>query len=211
MRYVWVVLNIYDGHFWIFRQYEDMENTIEKGSIKMGVRNQITIPFRIAKKLNLRKGALLEITEESGQIIINPQIAISREDAWFWSREWQTKEREADEDKRHGRLRGPYRTKSQLQKILDGLKKRQMPRIFLQSSFENDYAKLPREIQSEADKALVFLIGNPKHPSLRMKKMNGTKDIWEIRISGKYRATMQFEGGICYLRRVGSHDILKKP
>jgi len=52
---------------------------------------------------------------------------------------------------------------------------------------------------------------NPRHPSLRMKKMEGFSSIWEIRVTEGYRLTLQVDGDTYLLRRVGSHDILKRP
>jgi len=40
--------------------------------------------------------------------------------------------------------------------------------------------------------------------------MQGTGDIWEERVSGSYRMTFQRAGKTLVLRRIGSHDVLKK-
>ena len=57
------------------------------------------------------------------RLVIAPQIVVSREDAWFWSPEWQAMEKEADQDFVSGRVHGPFQTKRELQGFLDGLKK----------------------------------------------------------------------------------------
>ncbi len=101
-----------------------MNIVLAEQSVKLGVRNQVTIPSRIAKLLKLHKGMLLEVREEEGRVVMNPQILVPREDAWFWSPEWQAKEREADEEMRMGRFHGPYTTAKDLQKALDRLKKK---------------------------------------------------------------------------------------
>jgi len=56
---------------------------------------------------------------------------------------------------------------------------------------------------------LEYLIRNPRHPSLRVKKLRGT-DKFEIRVSKGYRLTFRFADDVLELRRVGTHDILKK-
>lgn len=43
--------------------------------------------------------------------------------------------------------------------------------------FDKDYARLPDEIQVRADKQLELLLVNPRHPSLRLKKMEGHSDL----------------------------------
>ena len=77
--------------------------------------------------------------------------------------------------------------------------------------FVRDYRKLPKQIQTAIDKQIEFLLSNPRHPSLNIKKMNDPREIWEGRITKSYRFTYQIEGDTCILRRVGTHDILKNP
>ena len=69
---------------------------------------------------------------------------------------------------------------------------------------------MPKQIQKTAEKNLELFSKNPRYPSLRVKKMEGTKNIWEGRITEGYRFTFQMEGDTYTLRRAGTHDILKK-
>ena len=71
--------------------------------VKVGTRHQVTIPKEIVEKLHLKAGDYVEMTLEEGKIIIIPKEIVDREDAWFWSEEWQQKEREADEALAKGR------------------------------------------------------------------------------------------------------------
>ena len=84
-----------------------------------------------------------------------------------------------------------------------------MAKIRLLQSFLRDYGRLPAEIQGRVDKQLKILLENSSHPSLRLKKIKGT-DRYEIRISRGYRLTFRFYDRILELRRVGTHDLLKK-
>ena len=77
-------------------------------------------------------------------------------------------------------------------------------------TFQKDYRKLPRYIQKETDNALRLLAENPRHPSLRIKKMQGTQGIWEGSVTMSYRFTFHMEADAIVLRRIGTHDILKK-
>ena len=77
--------------------------------------------------------------------------------------------------------------------------------------FKRDYKGLPEDIQELIDKQIIHLLDNPKHPSLRLKKMEGHKSIYEARITRGYRMTFQIVNDIYLLRRVGTHSILKKP
>jgi antitoxin MazE len=65
--------------------------------VKVGARHQVTIPKEIVEQAQLRAGDYVEITLEGGKIVIVPKEIIDREDAWYWSKEWQEKEKEADE------------------------------------------------------------------------------------------------------------------
>jgi len=76
-------------------------------------------------------------------------------------------------------------------------------------SFVKDYRRLPAEIRGQVDKQLEYLIRDHRYPSLRVKKLRGT-DNFEIRISKGYRLTFRYADDVLELRRVGTHDILKK-
>lgn len=71
--------------------------------------------------------------------------------------------------------------------------------------FDEDYEALPKEIKKRVDKQLALLLDNPRHPSLRLKKLKGVKDIWEGRITKDYRFTFQIAGDTYILRRIGKH------
>ena len=77
-------------------------------------------------------------------------------------------------------------------------------------SFEQDYIRLPEQVQALVEKAIRLLGENPRHPSLRVRKMKGTEEIWEGRVTRSYRITFNLERNVIILRRVGTHDILKK-
>ena len=77
--------------------------------------------------------------------------------------------------------------------------------------FMKDYADLDSDLQQQVKKTLQLLQQNPSHPSLHHKKMEGCEDIYEVRVTLKYRMTYQRIGDGGYLRRVGPHDILRHP
>jgi mRNA interferase RelE/StbE len=82
--------------------------------------------------------------------------------------------------------------------------------------FVRDYRRLPATIQRRFDRALRFLLSNPRHPSLRAKKMEGQRDpegrdIWEARVTQGYRFTLAIEGDMYILYRIGPHDIERHP
>ncbi len=77
--------------------------------------------------------------------------------------------------------------------------------------FKKDYHGLPETIKNQTRKQLRILGENPRHPSLRIKKMTDPRNIWEARITRGYRFTFQIRSGVYLLRRIGKHDILRNP
>ena len=84
-------------------------------------------------------------------------------------------------------------------------------KIFFSRPFERDYKNLTLAVQKILDKQLEFLQENPRHPSLRIKKMEGSHNIWEGRITKDHRFTFEIVGPIYYMRRTGNHKILNNP
>jgi len=78
--------------------------------------------------------------------------------------------------------------------------------------FARDYRALPKEIRTAVDEALRRLLDDPRHPSLRVKKMQPrARGIFEGRVSRGYRFTFEVQGDVYLLRRVGAHDVLRSP
>ena len=76
--------------------------------------------------------------------------------------------------------------------------------------FKKEYQKLPDSIQKAFDKKLDLLQNSPMHPSLRVKRVQGTKEIWEGSITMKYRFTFEIQGACIFFRAIGTHDILNR-
>lgn len=80
---------------------------------------QVSIPKEIRDRLGIEQGDLIEVAESGGQIIMIPKRLIDADQAWFWSREWQEGEREAQADIDGGNLIGPFDTVDQLMDAID--------------------------------------------------------------------------------------------
>lgn len=76
--------------------------------VKFGSRRQITIPVDTAKRLGLTAGEELELVERDKVIMLIPRKHIPKDQAWFWTDEWQQMMREAEADVAAGRLLGPF-------------------------------------------------------------------------------------------------------
>ncbi|MDQ3688426.1 MAG: AbrB/MazE/SpoVT family DNA-binding domain-containing protein [Chloroflexota bacterium] len=72
---------------------------------KVRSKGQVTLPDAVRKAARLADGDYLEVSVESGAIVMRPKKLIDADQAWFWSDEWQRGEREASEDIARGRTR----------------------------------------------------------------------------------------------------------
>ena len=77
------------------------------------------------------------------------------------------------------------------------------------SRFRKDYRTLSKDIQETFEITPPLFLGNPRHPSLRVKRLIGTADRWEGSVTINYRFTFQFAEGKVLFRRIGTHDILR--
>ncbi len=76
--------------------------------------------------------------------------------------------------------------------------------------FKKEYNNLPKEIQKAFDQKLQLFLQEMSHPSLRVKRIQGTKTRWEGSVTMKYRFTFEFlENGLIF-RAIGTHDILNR-
>ena len=77
---------------------------------RIGPKHQITIPQEAFQRLGLQAGDLLEVQVRDDALYLVPQRLVPRDQAWFWTREWQEMERDADEAIARGDVSGPFQT-----------------------------------------------------------------------------------------------------
>lgn len=85
------------------------------------------------------------------------------------------------------------------------------PKLSRTERFKKDFKRLDRLMQDRVLTSIEKFLINSRHPALHVKKMEGTSDIWEFRVSDNYRITFRWVGGEVILRRVGTHGILGNP
>lgn len=68
--------------------------------------------------------------------------------------------------------------------------------LFSETALRN-YRSLPKLLQKISDKQFSFLLKNFRHPSLRAKKYDEAKDVWQARINRGYRFYFRIYGD-CY-------------
>ncbi len=73
-------------------------------------------------------------------------------------------------------------------------------------SFKKAWKELTEEQKTSARKAIENLLADIRYPALRVRKIKGTKDIWEARVNRSIRITFQIEEDLIILRNIGQHD-----
>ena len=73
---------------------------------------------------------------------------------------------------------------------------------FASPQFWRCYRRLPPQVRDLADKNFQLLKSDPKHPSLRLKKIDR---LWSVRVGARYRALgLDKPEGVVWFR-IGSH------
>ena len=87
---------------------------------KITTNGSVTLPAKFRKALGLHPGDLVSAELRGGTIVVKPAKIVDTEDAWFYTKEWQAKEAEADADIAAGRVKGPFATTEEMIKSLKG-------------------------------------------------------------------------------------------
>lgn len=78
--------------------------------------------------------------------------------------------------------------------------------------FKRAFRKLEMAERDLVRKALQQLAEDRRHPGLRLKRMQGTDGIWEMRAGRDIRITFEIVNDVAVLRNVGHHDeTLRQP
>ena len=73
-------------------------------TVKISAGGQVRIPKEIMEKLNVSTGDYLDFSFEEGNINVKPKKLIDADQAFFWEKEWQDAERNAEKDIKEGNL-----------------------------------------------------------------------------------------------------------
>lgn len=92
--------------------------TLEE-AVRIGGKRQVTIPHRISKALGIRKGDHMLVRLVGSRVEMVPVSLIPKDQLWFWTPEWQAKEREVDEALARGEFK-EARSVDELMKELKG-------------------------------------------------------------------------------------------
>lgn len=71
--------------------------------------------------------------------------------------------------------------------------------------FERQYGALPDQLKAKLDKQIRILAENFRHPSLRAKKYDEARGLWQARVDRRYRFYFMVHGDKCTLLSVIPH------
>jgi AbrB family looped-hinge helix DNA binding protein len=83
--------------------------------IKVKQNYQITLPNSLRKYLNIAVGDYMEVEKQDGELVLKPVKMVHPDQAYFYTKEWQEGEADADKDIAKGDVLGPF------DNITDGL------------------------------------------------------------------------------------------
>lgn len=85
--------------------FETKENIMP--TVKLDPRGEVRVQFPAAmsRRLKLRKGGKIEVIFLDDFVVLAPAGRLPKDQRYFWTAEWQAKEREADADIAAGRVK----------------------------------------------------------------------------------------------------------
>ena len=74
-------------------------------TVKVREKYQVTIPEEVRGKIPLKVGERVEVTARDNEIVIRPVVEIPRDQAWFWSKQWQDQVSRSIKDLEKGKIK----------------------------------------------------------------------------------------------------------
>lgn len=78
-------------------------------------------------------------------------------------------------------------------------------RVIFTDPFSHRFKKLPDAIKRKFERQVISLLKNIRHPSLRAKKYDEVRDIWQARVDDDYRFYFQIRADTYYLLNIIKH------
>ncbi len=80
-------------------------------------------------------------------------------------------------------------------------------KLYYTERFRRSYEDASSRIQRAFQKQAALLVSNLRHPSLRAKKYDEARDIWQARVNGGWRFYFTIVGDTYYLIDIVSHPM----
>ena len=72
--------------------------------------------------------------------------------------------------------------------------------------FKKSYRNVPQRVQKDFDKQLVYLLQGLRHPSLRAKKYDESRNLWQARVTGHLRFYFEIKGDFYVFHEIRVHE-----
>lgn len=72
--------------------------------VELKQKSQVTIPMDFVKMLDLKAGDKLDVEVIDGKLVITPVIIVPKDQAWYYTPEWQVREHEVDKQIKEGQI-----------------------------------------------------------------------------------------------------------
>ena len=66
---------------------------------------QITLPSEVRRAMEIEEGDLIEVRVQNDNVVLTPKRLVDKSQAYFWTKDWQAAEAEAEADIKAGRVR----------------------------------------------------------------------------------------------------------
>ena len=73
--------------------------------VKVQKNKNITLPMWLIRRFHVAIGDFVRLQETRDGVLLKPAKLVDPSQAYFWTREWQEGERDAEEDIRKGRVK----------------------------------------------------------------------------------------------------------
>lgn len=77
---------------------------------------------------------------------------------------------------------------------------------FFTPYFQRSYNKLPIKIRKAFDKQFTLLTRDFRHPSVRAKKYDESRDLWQGRVTGHYRFYFEIKKDSYIFHEICEHN-----
>lgn len=88
--------------FLVNRKYGEL---MSRAIVKIQKNKNITLPLWLIRRFHIGVGDFVRLEQTKDGVLMKPAKLIDPSQAYFWTKEWQAGEREAERDIREGRVK----------------------------------------------------------------------------------------------------------
>ncbi len=86
--------------------------------IRLQKNKNVTLPIWLIRRFHIQPGDFIRLKETRQGVLMKPGRLVDPSQAYFWTKEWQTEERNVEAERRQGKVKR-FRSMKELVKDLD--------------------------------------------------------------------------------------------